>query len=220
MYMCVWTHNHGQTKAHLAPPFPHTHWRSMHTHTHTYACTCTHTYVLAHAHTHKYAHTHAYAHTGACTHTQAHTDTHIMWSHTPVYAHICERTICASCHSIEKRLTQGLCSKEPASWPSQRAHCLKSGIVQVLKSLPPAPSLHMVSIWSGRLSLFSQIRLPSFNMGGATYCLVVGCTARISHNKGLTYHNLPKKGVDKDHWRRELLQKINRADKSFSKRVV
>ena len=38
----------------------------------------------------------------------------------------------------------------------------------------------------------------------------------IKQNKGLTFHNFPKKGSASEEWRKQLLQKINQEDESFN----
>ena len=53
-------------------------------------------------------------------------------------------------------------------------------------------------------------------MGGAIHCSVVNCTASIKQNKGMTFHNLPKKDSANEEWRKQLLQKINREDEGFN----
>ena len=44
---------------------------------------------------------------------------------------------------------------------------------------------------------------------------MVGCPANKKINRGLSFHKLPKKGVD-DGWRNDLIKIINRSDKSFN----
>ena len=67
-----------------------------------------------------------------------------------------------------------------------------------------------------QLQLTTHVPIYILDMGGATYCSVAGCSARMSHNKGLTYHNVPRKGIGKDQWRRELLWRMSRVDKGFN----
>ena len=126
-------------------------------------------------------------------------------------------------HALFANFVQSIknpCIKEPAYWPTRRVDCRKTGTEctsAALRRWPMARSWRQFIQRSGSFPLNLLTELTAvFDMGGATYCSVVGCSARISHNKGLTYHNVPKKGIGKDQWRAELLRKINRAGKSFN----
>ena len=54
-------------------------------------------------------------------------------------------------------------------------------------------------------------------MGGEN-CAFTNCTANRTYNKGLSYHKIPKKGLNmkNDAWREKLIQKINREDQWFT----
>lgn len=50
-------------------------------------------------------------------------------------------------------------------------------------------------------------------MGGAN-CAVPTCPAKNSRHKGLSFHRIPRMGVS-DPWRRQVLAKIDRVDRTF-----
>ncbi|XP_055866942.1 uncharacterized protein LOC106062658 [Biomphalaria glabrata] len=52
-------------------------------------------------------------------------------------------------------------------------------------------------------------------MPGGSNCAIFGCSAQRSKCRGLSFHKLPKKGVN-DRWRSALIAAINRVDLSFN----